>query len=433
MRRRSEAKSAFAELGVSEPFMKALAHLGFDTPSDIQTQMIPPVLEGRDVVGQARTGTGKTLAFGLPILQRMEVGIPVQALCLVPTRELAVQVSDEVRRIAEFSKLRVEGIYGGSRVKSQAALLKQGPEFVVGTPGRTMDFMGRGDLKLGNIRAVILDETDRMLDIGFLPDIRRILRSIHTRHQTIFVSATIDEQVRRLIQQFTNLPLEINVSQDELTVDKVDQCYVSVPRHDKLRLLRMLLESESIEQSIVFTNTKREASRVTARLQKVGVRAEEIHSDLVQKKRERVMESFRNGDIKLLIATDLAARGIDVEGISHIINYDIPDFAETYVHRIGRTARMGRSGRALTFVTPEEGEHLTEIEKFINKEIPAYKVAGFSPSPPREMAYGDGRSIGPHVGAAPQSQPQPAQPQVAESATPKTLGGRFKPMRRRRI
>ncbi|MCG3132320.1 MAG: RNA helicase CrhR [Phycisphaerae bacterium] len=437
MRRNKHEASAFAELGIKGPFLEALQRLGFDTPTDIQTAMIPPVLEGRDVVGQARTGTGKTLAFALPTLQRLTPGVPFQVLCLVPTRELAVQVVEEVRRLAHFTKIKSEGVYGGSKIRAQSSRLKEGPEFVVGTPGRTMDFMGRGDLTLTKLTTVILDEVDRMLDIGFRDDIRKILRSIHTRHQTIFTSATIDEPIRRLIQQFTSLPLEINVSQDELTVDKVDQCYVTVPRHDKLRLLKMLLEREGVERTIIFTNTKREASRVTARLTKSGISAAEIHSDLVQRKREQVMEGFRGGSIRLLVATDLAARGIDVEGVSHVINYDIPDYAETYVHRIGRTARMGRAGKAVTLVTPEEGKQLTEIEKFINKMIPDHNVEGFVPSAPRDGATGArGASAPAPERAGVRTDPvgaNAATPEAPEpAASPQTLGARFTPMRRRR-
>lgn len=440
MRSRTEQPLAFAELGIKEPLLAGLRALGFDTPTEIQREMIPAVLAGRDVIGQARTGTGKTLAFALPALQCLDVGVPVQVLCLVPTRELAVQVVEEVRRLAQATQLRAEPVYGGTRLKSQATRIKAGPEFVVGTPGRTMDLMGRGILSLDNIRVVILDEVDRMLDIGFREDIRRILRSIHTRHQTIFVSATIDEQIRRLTRQFTTMPLEINVSQDELTVDKIDQCFITVDAHDKLRLLKMLLEQEHIEQAIVFTNTKRQADKLTARLNKAGISAAEIHSDLQQNRREKVMEEFRGGRLKLLVATDLAARGIDVEGITHIINYDIPEYNEMYVHRIGRTARMGRQGRAITFVTREEGKQLTAIEMFINRLIPEMKVEGFVPSPPRDRF--DGQATSRVTTAASSAStpvaPTPATPFAAPtdnggySAMPRTLGGRFKPMRRRR-
>lgn len=432
MKKHRELPAAFAELGIEVPFLKALAEMKYSTPSDIQAAMIPHVLAGRDVVGQAQTGTGKTAAFALPILQNLHPEHRLQALCLVPTRELAAQVVGEVRRLAQFTGLNAVPVYGGQRVKTQLHALGNKPHFVVGTPGRVMDFMGRRALDIGQLRFVVLDEVDRMLDIGFRDDIRRILGHVQSEHQTVVVSATIDAEVRRLIDGYTRQPVEINVSRDELTVETVDQSYVSVERHDKFRMLTLVLQQEKPTLAIVFTNTKAMARKLCKKLHAAGFKAAEIHSDLVQEKRERVMDRFRRHHIQLLIATDLASRGIDVSAISHIINYDIPENAEAYVHRIGRTARMGGSGKAITFVTREEGKEITNIEKLINKMVPERTVEGFTASPPPEAA----------------PRPAPREPQVPRFQQPvfsgveaapavapprKTLGSRFKPSRRRRL
>jgi len=430
MRKHAELPEAFDALGVQVRFLKALAKMHFVQPSDIQREMIPVVLQGRDVVGQARTGTGKTLAFALPILQLIDPARRLQALCLVPTRELAAQVVGEVRRIAEFTDLHSIPVYGGTRIRAQAQQLGRRPHFVIGTPGRIMDMMGRGLLDISELRFVVLDEVDRMLDIGFRDDITRILGAVKSAHQTLMVSATIDAEVRRLIERFTDDPVEINVSRDELTVESVEQAYVTVERHDKFRLLRLLLEQEDPSLAIIFTNTKAMARKLAGKLFDAGHKVAEIHSDLVQEKRERVMERFRRHRIRLLIATDLAARGIDVSDISHIINYDVPADAHIYVHRIGRTARMGEKGKALTFVTREEGKEITSIEKLINKIVPEYRVDGFVPSPPPAE-----RAPVPRV--EPRSryeQPVFSPATAAPAAAPrKTLGSRFKPSRRRRL
>ena len=431
MRKQAELPAAFADLGVQTRFLKGLAHMGFDTPSDIQTAMIPAVLAGRDVVGQARTGTGKTLAFALPILQQMDPARRLQALCLVPTRELAAQVVGEIRRIAEFTDLHAVPVYGGQRIQTQLHHLGKKPHFVVGTPGRVMDLMGRRALDIAELRFAVLDEVDRMLDIGFRDDIKWILGQINATHQTVVVSATIDGDVRRLVQRHTNDPLEVNVSRDEITVDEVDQCYMTVERHDKFRLLKMLLKQEDPQLAIIFTNTKAMARKLAKRLYDVGHKVAEIHSDLVQQKRERVMEKFRRHHIRLLIATDLAARGIDVTAITHIINYDIPADAQAYVHRIGRTARMGLAGKAITFVSGIEGKEITSVEILINKVVPERTVEGFKPSPPPER-----RDMAPRpkpVSRLQQSVHGGSPVTVPANAPRKTLGSRFKPSRRRRL
>lgn len=439
---------AFADLGIDVPLLKALSRIQFVEPSDIQKALIPPALEGRDILGQARTGTGKTAAFSLPVLQQIDPKERLQAVCLVPTRELAVQVAAEVQRLAYCSDIHVVAVYGGQKVATQAHQLGRKPHFVVGTPGRIMDFMQRRVLDLSNIRFAILDEVDRMLDIGFRDDIRNILGRITAPHQTIFVSATINEEIRRLALRYMREPLEINVSQDKLTVDESEQSYVTVENHDKFRLLHLILTQENPPVAIVFCNTKHAARKLAKKLHDAGVAAKEIHGDLEQRQRDKVMSRFRKHQIKVLVATDLASRGIDVSDISHIINYDIPDDSDVYVHRVGRTARMGAKGVAITFVNREQGKELTNIEKLINREVPQRHVEGFTPSqvPSR---FGDrpmaptNHQPSPPVGARPQPAPGQSAPRPtieprdtsAEPAVkprPKTLGGRFKPARRSR-
>ncbi|MGB9625174.1 MAG: DEAD/DEAH box helicase, partial [Phycisphaerae bacterium] len=360
-----QAPSGFAELGVELPWLKALSKIGFRAPTEIQRALIPPVLAGRDVIGQARTGTGKTAAFGLPVSQRVDPDRRLQAIVLVPTRELAVQAAAEIIRLNEFTRVRCVPVYGGERIRHQLHQLGRKPHIVVATPGRLMDLLDRRALSFDEIRFAVLDEVDRMLDIGFRDDIRRILSQIRTPHQTISVSATIEDEIKRLVSQYANDPLELNVSRDELTVDEVSQAYFSVEPWDKFRLLLALLKRDQPKLAIIFCRTKHGARKLAHRLHQAGIEAKEIHGDLVQQKRDRVMARFRKHQIRLLIATDLASRGIDVHAISHIINYDIPDDPDVYVHRIGRTARMGAFGRAYTFVTKEQGKQLTEIEKLI--------------------------------------------------------------------
>lgn len=428
--------SAFAALGVDVPLLRALEKIGFKQPTDIQRELIPLVLQGRDVFGQARTGTGKTAAFGLPILQLTVPDKRLQALILVPTRELAVQVAAELHRMGELTGLHVVPVYGGQKIKTQLHLLGRKPHLVVGTPGRVMDFMNRGALGFEDIRFVVLDEVDRMLDIGFRDDIKRILSQVTSLHQTVFVSATLTDEIKRLGSQYMNDPLEVNVSQDEITVDEVTQVYATANAWDKYRLLQALLKQEDPKLAIIFCNTKHAARKLAKRLHADGVNAKEIHGDLVQQKRERVMERFRKHHIQVLVATDLAARGIDVHGISHIINYDIPDDPHVYVHRIGRTARMGSFGKAITLVTREQGGQLTAVEQLINKEVAQVQFEGFIPRPPPEDRFEVAAAAGgpSRFGASATETPTTSATGTAQAlpARPKTLASRFKPARRRR-
>jgi len=389
----------FQALGVRNSILRALADLKFTEPSEIQSLLIPKALTGVDLLGQARTGTGKTAAFGIPLLQMADRGVGTQALILVPTRELAVQVHEEIKRIGQHTPIRSMAVYGGEKIAAQVRTLKAHPEIIVGTPGRVMDLLDRRLLSLANIRFIVLDEVDRMLDIGFREDIRNILsrlRGMSERreengdehaarsHQTIFVSATFTEEIERLARKYMHEPVEKLVApgaDDKPTVEKVDQSWYMVQPWDKYRLLRLILKQEQPELAIVFCRTKHGADKLAKHLTHDGIACREIHGNLAQNKRDKVMKNFRTGKFDVLVATDLASRGIDVADISHIINYDLPEDPEVYVHRIGRTARMGATGKAISFAAKDQGDLLTKIESLINMVIPMARMEGFEPSP----------------------------------------------------
>lgn len=455
-----EFPQAFADLGVRPSILRALAEEKFITPSEIQTLLIPKALAGCDILGQARTGTGKTAAFAIPILQMAQREGATQAIILVPTRELAIQVEAEIQRLSRYTPIRSVPVYGGQRITAQMKFLRHNPQIVVGTPGRVMDLLDRRIINFDNTRFVVLDEVDRMLDIGFRDDIRNILSQVKRMGrregepmeqrtddgetegdslpststksiQTIFVSATIAGEIERLGRTYMQEPIEKVVaagSDEKPTVAEVEQYYLSVQPWDKYRIVRMLLEREQPELAIVFCRTKHGAHKLAMRLEADGIVCREIHGNLAQAKRDKVMKSFRGGKFDVLVATDLASRGIDVADITHIINFDIPEDPEAYVHRVGRTARMGAKGKAFTLVMPDQGYELTRVEELINMLIPQATIEGFTPSsPPRERDM-------------PASQPAPAAPShhpdkpiVTLPARPLTLGSKIpRSMRRRR-
>jgi ATP-dependent RNA helicase DeaD len=365
-------------MGLSDVMQRALKLVQYHTPSPIQAALIPFALEGKDVIGQAKTGTGKTAAFGIPLIEMLEArGRGPQAIILAPTRELVQQIVIELQRLAHGQDVEVCGIYGGEPIERQLKSLSRGVDIVVGTPGRVIDHIERRTLYLGDIFHVVLDEADRMLDIGFRPDIERILRRVPEPHQTLLLSATISADIRKLAQRYMFEPIHMNLSTDEPSVESIEQFYVTVEHERKFDLLVHVLKEEKPRQCIVFTRTKRGADRITERLRGRVPGVAAIHGDLAQTVRNRVMKGFRDKTIPILIATDVVGRGIDVEGISHVINFDIPDDPENYLHRIGRTGRMGKDGIAIMFVCPDQGEPLTEIENLINKPIPALKFEGF--------------------------------------------------------
>ncbi len=365
---------------LSDVMRVALVEAEYLEPTPIQAGLIPRALSGADLMGQARTGTGKTAAFCIPILEQLQPRVPntgPQALILVPTRELAVQVRDECLKLAAGRDVRVVGVFGGKPIRQQVDHLRRGAEMVVGTPGRVMDLMGRGSLVLAGIRFVVLDEADRMLDIGFRPDIEKILRHCPQSRQTMLLSATIPPPVKRLAERDMRQPEMLDFSSKDLAVETIEQHYFTVDPERKFELLAKLMEREQPQQAIVFCRTKRGADKVCRRLSAVAKGVDTIHGDLAQSARDRVMRRFREGKIRILVATDVVGRGIDVTTISHIINYDVPQFCDDYVHRVGRAGRMGREGVAFTFVTPEEGNELTRIEMRINRLLKRDEIPGF--------------------------------------------------------
>ena len=377
---------SFKSLGLRNSVLRGVHSAGFRRPTHIQAKLIPAVLSGKDVLGQARTGAGKTAAFGLPMLHMAERGEAFQAVVLCPTRELAIQIAAEFDELSAFTPIHAAAVYGGQPIPIQVRKLQQGPELIVATPGRLMDLLEHRHLHFNNVRQIVLDEVDRMLDIGFRDDIKKILKSIRSEHQTVFVSATISEEIEALGRTFMHDPEKIVTTAGSLTVNTVEQHYLPVPRWAKKRLLTHLLTHEDPALTLVFCRTKRMVDELARYLRDKDINAQAIHGDMPQGKRNSVMNRLRGGQLGVLVASDLAARGLDVEGISHVVNYDLPEDPEIYVHRIGRTARAGAQGVAWSFVTPEEGELLTNIEILANIHIPVLEYPDFDPGePPRQI------------------------------------------------
>jgi len=372
--------SGFAELGVSEAMLEALRIVRYLAPTPIQAGVFQKVQAGVDLMGQARTGTGKTAAFSMPIIEGVETCPPGNnpvALILVPTRELAVQVRDEATRLAYGRDIRITACYGGKPLAKQIERLKSGIDILVGTPGRILDLMNRRALTLDALRWVVLDEADRMLDIGFRPDIEKILKRTPADRQTLLFSATLPAPVVRLAERYMKSPEVLDFSDKSVAVETIDQYYVTVDPERKFDALVYLLKEQEPQQAIIFTRTKRGADRLARLLSNKFEKLAAIHGDLQQSERDSVMAKVRSGTVKYLVATDVVGRGIDVSGISHIINYDIPKFCDDYVHRVGRTGRMGRDGVAFTFVTVQEGSELTRIEMRIDKLLKRAELKGF--------------------------------------------------------
>jgi len=353
----------FKELPLSPQVMKALAELGFNEIFPIQAQAISPLLEGKDVIGQAQTGTGKTAAFGIPMIERLDPKLNrVQGLVLTPTRELAVQVADHISRFGKYSGFKVLPVYGGESIQRQTWALERGVHIVVGTPGRVIDLMKRGTLNLSYVKILVLDEADRMLDMGFIEDIDYILRRVPTNRQTSLFSATIDGNVMTVCTRYMKDPEQILVSKDEIALTQINQYYMVVNPANKFETLCNILQENHIQRAIIFCRTRTYTSKLADMLSQRGYDAKALHAGYTQAQRDFVTNSFRQGKLKLLIATDVAARGLDIQGITHIINYDVPSEALTYFHRIGRTARMGKEGTAITLVGYGEMTELDNIK-----------------------------------------------------------------------
>jgi ATP-dependent RNA helicase DeaD len=362
--------TAFKELGLSEKIQQALDELGFDEPTPIQDQAIPELLGGHDVIGQAQTGTGKTAAFGLPLLQYLDpANDEVQAVVLTPTRELCIQVTQALRAYAEHLDIEIVAVFGGAPIKTQQAQLRAGAHVVVATVGRMKDLMSRRSLVLTAARYVVLDEADEMLDLGFIEDVEMILRMCPSGRQTALFSATMPPPIQRLAESYMYDPTTIRITPKKLTVDAIAQAYVEVPAKEKAAKLVELLKVEEPEQAIIFCRTKIGADRLEKTLKNKGLDVKALHGDMSQGSRDGVMIAFKDHRVRLLVATDIAARGLDIEHVTHVINYDVPASSEVYVHRIGRTGRVGRTGRAITFVTPAQRDEIARIERDVKTTI----------------------------------------------------------------
>ena len=398
---------SFQSLQLEAPLLRAVLGVGYEIPTPIQAAAIPPALLGRDVLGCAQTGTGKTAAFALPLLQHVDRVAgdkpAIRALVVTPTRELAAQIGDSIGTYGTHLDLWHTVIFGGVKQARQVAELREGVDIVVATPGRLLDLLGQKEMHLRDIEFFVLDEADRMLDMGFLPDVKRIIAQLPRQRQTLFFSATMPQEIRELAQTLLVDPVSVAVAPISATADEIEQHIYFVEKPDKPQLLQHLLRQPHMKRTLVFTRTKHGANRVVRKLEKAGFRAAAIHGNRSQRARERALSGFRTGDVDVLVATDIAARGIDVTAITHVINFDLPNVPETYVHRIGRTGRAGASGIALSFCQEDERPYLVDIERLIGTHIDRVEdhphKASRPPPPPTDLKR-HGRS------AAPASRPR---------------------------
>ncbi|MGE5606688.1 MAG: DEAD/DEAH box helicase [Bacteroidota bacterium] len=365
----------FSELNLSKEVQKAIAEMGFEEATPIQSQSIPHLLKGKDFIGQAQTGTGKTCAFGIPVVEMIHPETAsIQGLVLCPTRELAIQSAEELKNVAKYKKgIRILPIYGGQPIERQIAALRTHPQIIIGTPGRIMDHLRRNTLRLNNLKIMVLDEADEMLNMGFREDIDIILKEVPVRKQTILFSATMPREIMDLTAKYQKNPITIKAVHQELTVPQIEQFYLEARESTKLDLLTRMIDAYNFKLSLVFCNTKRRVDELSSNLQARGYLAEALHGDIRQSQRDKVMAKFRQGKIDILIATDVAARGIDVDDIGAVFNYDLPSDEEYYVHRIGRTGRAGRAGKAFSFVSGREIYKLKDIQRYTKSTISLQK------------------------------------------------------------
>jgi ATP-dependent RNA helicase RhlE len=370
---------SFEKLGLAPEILKAVKAKNYETPTPIQERAIPIVMEGGDLIGIAQTGTGKTAGFTLPILHRFRdrQTHALLTLVLVPTRELAAQVHESIRTYGRYLPLRSAVVYGGVPMEPQIRALRNGVHILVATPGRLLDHLRQGNIRFDTLEVLVIDEADRMLDMGFIPDIRTLLRSIPSRRQTLLFSATMPEEIRRLTHEILSQPKTVEVARNGAPASGVRQVVYPVNADRKRDLLIRLIETEKMDQVLVFTRTKRRADDLARRLERSGKRVVALHSDKSQGARTKALEAFRRGTIQILVATNIAARGLDIKGVSHVVNYEIPDIPEDYVHRIGRTARAEATGDAISLMSPEELGSVRQIERLIGEKIPQKTVEGF--------------------------------------------------------
>ncbi|MBB5149847.1 MULTISPECIES: DEAD/DEAH box helicase [Ureibacillus] len=360
----------FSEFNISESTLRSLKRMGFEEATPIQEGTIKFALEGRDIIGQAQTGTGKTAAFGIPIIEKIDTNNPdIQALIIAPTRELAIQVSEELYKIGYDKRVKILSVYGGQDIGRQIRALKNKPQIIVGTPGRIIDHINRRTLKLEHVQTLVLDEADEMLNMGFIDDINAILEKVPENRQMLLFSATMPPAIRKIATKFMKNPKEVKIKSKEMTVENIEQYFVKTQEREKFDILTRLLDVHQPELAIVFGRTKRRVDELAQALNIRGYLAEGIHGDLSQSKRLSVLRQFKENKIDILVATDVAARGLDISGVSHVYNFDIPQDPESYVHRIGRTGRAGKSGLAVTFVTPREMGYLRIVEETTNKRM----------------------------------------------------------------
>jgi ATP-dependent RNA helicase RhlE len=377
---------SFGSLGLSEALLKAVADQGYNTPTPIQAKAIPPILAGKDILAGAQTGTGKTAGFSLPLLQRLMENVDlktrprrIRALVLVPTRELAAQVHESMATYGKYLPLQAQVIIGGASINMQIRLLRHGCDIVVATPGRLMDHVGQRTIALSNIEILVLDEADRMLDMGFLPEIRRILAYLPKNRQSLLFSATMPGAIKTLAATILHHPVEVEVAKQNATADLVSECVYGIAKDYKRELLSYLIGSNNWKQVLIFVRTKHGADRLQQQLIKDGISASALHGDKTQGARMKALEYFKTGKVAALVATDIAARGLDIEELPHVVNYDLPQVAEDYIHRIGRTGRAGASGAAISLVCPEEAYLLEAIEKLLKRQIPRIADTGYAP------------------------------------------------------
>jgi ATP-dependent RNA helicase RhlE len=404
----------FSAIGLAEPILKALAAEGYSTPTPIQTQAIPPVLAGRDLIGLAQTGTGKTAAFALPMLHRLAQTrrqprvTGCRALILAPTRELAAQIEESFRAYGRFLGLTSTVVFGGASMHRQKLALARGVDILVATPGRLIDHIGQRTARIDGVEILVLDEADHMLDMGFIHALKRIAALLPKERQTLFFSATMPGPIETLAAQFLNDPVQVAVAPVSSTAERVEQGVIHVSGAEKHDLLHALLADKTIARALVFARTKHGADRIVRRLEAAGFPAEAIHGNKRQGQRMRALEAFKSGEVRLLVATEIAARGIDVDGVTHVINFDLPNVPEQYVHRIGRTARAGAAGMAISFCAPDERAFLRDIERLTKLAIPVMAAPAYTPSPPPPKSIHpvpQGRNANGGGGRPPQSKP----------------------------
>ncbi len=414
----------FSELSLTRPLLRAVEEQGYTQPSPIQAKAIPPVLEGRDLLGCAQTGTGKTAAFALPMLQLLAARRParsqVRALVLTPTRELALQIGESFAQLGKYTSIRHTVVFGGVGQGPQAAAMAKGVDVLIACPGRLNDLIGQGLADLSGVEIFVLDEADRMLDMGFVHDVKRVMAKLPAQRQNLMFSATMPKEIEQLADSFLHRPVTIKVDPPSSTVDRIEQTLYPVCKADKRRLLVWLLNEGGVPGALVFSRTKHGADRIAKDLTRAGVSAAAIHGNKSQSARVAALEGFKNGSTRVLVATDIAARGIDINELSHVINFDLPEVPETYVHRIGRTARAGKSGVAISFCCPEEQEYLAGIEKLIRKKLTRvtdhpFIAAANEPAPPPAPRPPRGARLRPQ---APAAQPQRNEEPIVEEKKP---------------